>query len=639
MADAVSPRIQDDLFAAVNHEWLETTDIPDDQPGYGTFAVLRDNAEEAVRDLIEQAASASDPDAATQRVGDMYASFMDRDTANAKGIEAIREDLDAIDAAADLSDFLAVTARLGREGKGNLLSIGIEADFKDTNTYMVYFDQAGIGLPDEKYYTEDQYESVREEYLKHLERVFSAMGEEHPDSLAREVLQLESQFAATHMDNVTRRDPNAIYNPMSRAEVEAATPWVPGFAEQVGIPVQHLETVVVESPGYLQGLPGIVSEDNLATLKAWLKASVFHDRAAYLSDELSKLNFDFYGTILGGTPQQRDLWKRGVGLVEATLGEELGKLYVAQYFPPSHKERMDALVASLLDAYQESIANLEWMSPDTRKAGLEKLAKFRPKIGFPSKWKDYSALEVSPDDLIGNVDRSAVVELERSIARLEGPVDKELWYMTPQTVNAYYHPLHNEIAFPAAILQPPFFDMQASDAENFGAIGAVIGHEIGHGFDDSGSQFDGDGSLRNWWSDEDRSRFEELTANLVGQFNELSPDNVPDQKVNGELTLGENIGDLGGITIALKAFKNSFAGSGAPSDEDIRDFFRSYGTIWRGKFRDQEARRRLTIDPHSPNKFRSNQIAKNVDEFHDVFDTKESDGMWLAPDERVKIWF
>ncbi len=402
-----------------------------------------------------------------------------------------------------------------------------------------------------------------------------------------------------------------------------------------------VDEVVVRQPDYLKALSTILADTPLADLKAWLKWQVLTDAASLLSKQFVEEDFDFFQKTLTGSPEMKPRWKRGVAITETALGEAAGKLYVAKHFPPAAKERMKELVTNLIEAYRENIRSLDWMTAETRKRALEKLAKFTPKIGYTEKWRDYTKLEINPDDLVGNARRAASFEQARNFAKLGKPVDRQEWMMTPQTVNAYYNPSMNEIVFPAAILQPPFFDMNADDAFNYGAIGAVIGHEIGHGFDDQGSKFDGDGNMVNWWTDPDRKEFDSRAKKLIEQYNTYEPKQLPGQKVNGALTIGENIGDLGGLSIAYKAYRRSLKGHEAPVIDGLtgdQRFFIGWGLAWRAKFRDAELARRIATDPHSPAEFRCNGVLRNLPEFYAAFGVKEGDKLWLAPEHRVRIW-
>nr|WP_305853102.1 M13-type metalloendopeptidase [Aquihabitans sp. G128] len=456
-------------------------------------------------------------------------------------------------------------------------------------------------------------------------------------------MALETRLASHHWDQVKDRDAEATYNLHDRSALEALAPAVDWSAwlEGLGAPATLLDRVIVREPSYLTGLAAALTEVPLDDWKAWLRWHLVHDAAALLSSPFVEENFAFYGTTLSGTTELRARWKRGVGVVEAALSEALGKLYVAEHFPADAKAQMLDLVANLIEAYRQSISNLAWMTDETRARALEKLEKFTPKVGYPDSWRDYSKLEVRPGDLIGNLRRAASFEVDRELARVGQPVDRDEWFMSPQTVNAYYNPLMNEIVFPAAILQPPFFDPEADAAVNYGAIGAVIGHEIGHGFDDQGSRYDGDGNLNDWWTDADRSAFEERTAALIAQYDALEPKQAPGHHVNGAFTVGENIGDLGGLAIAYAAYRLA-VGEDEPGVVDGLDgnqrFFWSWAQAWRTKSRDEEVVRLLAIDPHSPPEFRCNAVVRNIDGFHAAFGVEEQDALWLDPAERVDIW-
>jgi putative endopeptidase len=461
------------------------------------------------------------------------------------------------------------------------------------------------------------------------------------DAAAGRVVALETRLASHHWDNVTLRDPQKTYNLKTADEASALFPLLPIWFDAAGIDEEKRQEIVVSTPPFFDGAAGLLESEPLAHWQEWLAMRVVSAAAPYLSSAFVDANFAFYGTTISGTPRNKDRWKRGVGVVEGGLGEAVGQIYVARHFPETHKARMQALVANLIEAYRRSITAVGWMGEDTKAEALRKLEGFRAKIGYPEEWIDYSAVDIDPTDLLGNVERAHNADVDRHLDEVGKPVDRNKWLMTPQTVNAYYHPMMNEIVFPAAILQPPFFTADADDAVNYGGIGAVIGHEIGHGFDDQGSQFDGGGALRNWWTDEDRQAFEKLTAKLVAQYDALSPYAAPGHNVNGRLTLGENIGDLAGLAIAYKAYLISLDGK----EPEILDgltghqrFFASWAAGWRQVIRTEEAIRRLATDPHSPNEFRTNAIAKNLDAFHDAFEVTDQDGMWMPPEERVSIW-
>ena len=474
-----------------------------------------------------------------------------------------------------------------------------------------------------------------------MQTVFGLAGVAGPEEAAGRVVALETALASHHWDKVTLRDPQKTYNLKTADEAAQLFPLLTTWFDAAGIAPEKRAELVVSTPDFFAGAASLLDSEPLSVWQEWLAMRVVSAAAPYLSAAFVDANFAFYGTTLSGTPRNKDRWKRGVAVVEAALGEAVGQIYVARHFPETHKARMESLVANLIEAYRESITGLAWMGEDTKHEALKKLDSFRAKIGFPDKWIDYSAVEIDPSDLLGNVERAHSADVDRHLDEVGKPVDREKWLMTPQTVNAYYHPLLNEIVFPAAILQPPFFTADADDAVNYGGIGAVIGHEIGHGFDDQGSQYDGSGLLRNWWTEDDRTAFEALTSKLVAQFDALSPTAAPGHNVNGKLTLGENIGDLGGLAIAYKAYLISLDGQEPPVLDGltgVQRFFASWAAGWRQVMRSEEAIRRLATDPHSPNEFRTNQIARNLDAFHEAFGTAEQDGMWMPAAERVSIW-
>ena len=640
-------RAQDDLFGHMNGRWLAEAEIPADRSADGAFHALRDAAEADVRTIIETAAQESVPGDLGSKVGDLYASFLDEAAIDARGREPIAADLAEIRAVADLPEFVALLARLQLQGAvGGFLAPYVNTDAREPDRYIIYLQQHGLGLPDESYYHQESFAAIRAAYVAHVARML-LLGGWAPDEAAAElcagrVMALETAIADNHWNAVAQRDAVATYNRMPLADVPSFAPGVEvrTWLAELGAPLEHVDEVVVRQPSYVDSLPGLLAGHPVESWRDWLAWSLVRNAAALLDGEIVQANFDFYGTILSGTPTLRERWKRGVALVEGALGEAVGELYVAKHFPPQAKERMLELVGNLVAAYRGRLEVLEWMGPDTRERALAKLDAFTPKIGYPDRWRDYDALQISATDLIGNVRRAALHEARHEWGKLGGPVDKLEWFMTPQTVNAYYNPGMNEIVFPAAILQPPFFDLDADDAANYGAIGAVIGHEIGHGFDDQGSRYDGDGRLVEWWTPEDRERFDELGRRLVAQFDGLRPRELSEGGVNGALTLGENIGDLGGVAVAFEAYTLSLAGRPAPVVDGLtgeQRFFLGWAQAWRSKYRPAEAIRLLTIDPHSPAEFRCN-IVSNLAEYHAAFDVGPGDGMWRDPDDRVLIW-
>ena len=634
-------RPQDDLFRHYNGKWITEYEMPADRSSDGIFRKLHDAAEAQVREIIENSTGTGE----AQKIGDLYKSFMDTDAIKARGISPIVDDLAAIDGITNLKDFITVMARLEMRGIGGIFGAAIYPDAMDSNTNILYMGQGGLSLPDESYYREEQFAEIRTAFLDHVAKMCALVGIADGATIADQILKLETEIATHHWDQVKDRDATLTYNKHSRAELETLAPQFlfDLWAEHAKVPAKALESVVVCEPSYFSSVSAMLAkfDAHRDSWVGWLKLNLVSASAAFLTDGIVQQNFEFYAKTLSGTPQIRDRWKRGVSVTQGALGEAIGKVYVEKYFPEKAKSEMKVLVDYLLEAYRISIIDLPWMSEATKKKALEKLTKFTPKIGYPDKWRDYSTLQISADDLIGNLWRIAEFDHAYAIAKIGAPVDRDEWHMTPQTVNAYYNPLANEIVFPAAILQPPFFDLGADIAANYGGIGAVIGHEIGHGFDDQGSKYDGDGNMVDWWSDEDRAKFESLTKVLVDQFDALSPESTPDIHVNGAFTLGENIGDLGGLGIAYKAYKLALNGAESPVIDGLtgdQRFFLSYAHSWRNKNRPEEVRRRIAIDPHSPDEFRCNQIVRNVQEFYDAFAVTEKDELWLAPAERVRIW-
>jgi putative endopeptidase len=634
-----SVRPQDDLYRHFNGGWLKTAQIPADRASDGAFIALRIQSEARVREIIE---GATGSDEAT-KIGNLYRSFMDSAAVNAKGGSPIAPELAEVDSISTLTDFISTLSKLEARGTSGIFGTFIYADMKDASTNILYLQQGGISLPDEAYYREDKYAEIRSAFLSHIEAMFALAGVSNPADNAAKVMALETSIASHHWDQVKDRDATLTYNKMNRTEVKALMPafdWEL-YLTDGQIPSVVLDSVIVQQPSFFEGLGTILASFDLAAWKAWLKWHIISGAAPYLSDDFTNENFAFFGKVLSGTPELRERWKRAVSMIEGSLGEAVGKVYVQKYFPAEAKARMEKLVANLIEAYRISINELEWMSPETKVKAQEKLGKFRPKIGYPDKWRDYSALQTTPDDLYGNVGRVVKFQRDHELSKVGKPVDREEWFMAPQTVNAYYNPVMNEIVFPAAILQPPFFGLDHDDAVNYGAIGAVIGHEIGHGFDDQGSKYDGDGALNNWWTDADRAAFEERTKALIAQYDVLVPEEAPDVTVNGALTIGENIGDLGGLAIAYKAYQISLQGKPSPVIEGMsgeKRLMLSWAQVWRAKVRPEEMRRRIATDPHSPAEFRCNQILKNFTPFYEEFGVTDKDALWLEEQARVQIW-
>lgn len=635
-------RVQDDLFGHVNGRWLRETPIPADRATAGAFVRLVDDAEQIVRGIVERCADS--PACEEERtIGALYTSFMDTELVERLGASPLRGELDRIAAIGSVDDFVTALGHLERSGIASIIGMYIAPDRGNPDRYVAHLLQSGLGLPDESYYREDSFAPIREAYVAHIATMFDLAGLDRSRERAERVMDLEHRIAAQHWDRVATRDAQKTYNLRTAEQLAQLLPafdWA-AWREAAQIAQEVLDEVVVAQPSYFEGLSALLVDDLLPAWADWLRWQLVHAAAPYLSAEFVEENFAFYGRTLQGTDELRPRWKRGVGFVEGAMGEAVGKIYVRTEFPPVAKERMTELIDHLIEAYRHSISELSWMSDETKKRAHEKLDAFTPKIGHPEIFRDYSALIADPADLLGNARRAMSFAMDVELAKIGQPIDRDEWYMTPQTVNAYYNPTMNEIVFPAAILQPPFFDPAADDAVNYGAIGAVIGHEIGHGFDDQGSQYDGTGALRNWWTDEDRAAFEGLTASLIAQYDDLSPEGADGQTVNGALTIGENIGDLGGLGIAYQALKIAQAGSEPePVDGLTADqrFFLSWAQAWQSKVRPAETIRRLTVDPHSPPEFRCNQVVRNIDAFYEAFDVAPGDALWLDPGERVTIW-
>ena len=639
-----SIRIQDDLFRHMNGKWLKESVIPSDRAGDGAFNFLRVKAEKEVFDIIEELSKHSHPSGSNaQKIGDLYRSFMNEERIESLGVLPIEEELKQAAGIKSVSDFLTLLGDFETRGNGGLFYYFITSDHKDSTTNIGYIGQAGLSLPDEAYYREEEYSVIRAAFQMHIANMFTLAGIDDPQGHSQRVLNLETEIASHHWDQVRDRDSLATYNKFGFDELQKLSEgfnW-PLYLESAKVPSKAVSQVIVRQPSFFAGLGQMLSNFDAAKWSSWLQWHLLSGSAPFLNKALVEENFAFFGTTLSGTPENRERWKRGVSIVEGVLGEAIGELYVAQHFPPAAKERMLELVHNLLEAYRVDIAALDWMSEETKKKAFEKLDKFRPKIGYPDKFRDYSALEITPDDLIANIAATTKFQMDYEFAKIGAPVDRNEWHMFPQTVNAYYNPGMNEIVFPAGILQPPFFDLAADDAANYGGIGAVIGHEIGHGFDDQGSKYDGDGNLVDWWQENDRVEFDKRAQKLIDQYENLFPVETPDIHVNGALTVGENIGDLGGLTIALKAYEIALKGSSAPILEGFtgtQRVFLGWAQVWRGKVRNEELKRRLATDPHSPSEFRCNQIVRNLNEFYEAFDVKKGDALYMPESERVRIW-
>jgi len=638
-----SVRPGDNFFRYVNGKWIDRHEIPADKSSYGTFQILRDEAQANVRKIIESAANGDvAPGSDEQRVGGLYLAYLDKATRNERGVAPLMPEFAAIDAIEDTAQLTRYFAAAGRRGYESPIGLFQMPDPKNPAVYTMALYQSGLGLPDRDYYLKDDEaaQKIRAEYVAHIAAMFELAAMPEAAAQAADILALETGLARENMRKEDLRDWSANYNKITAdglPELMAQVDWS-GFWAETGFeaPPPYVVALTVD---YLKALDQQLVETELSRWQVYLKWMVLNGAATRLSDAIDAQNFAFYGSVLSGTEAQEEPWKRAVNLVNGTLGEIVGKVYVREHFPPAAKARMVELVDNLKAAYRQSIESLDWMSEETKVQALDKLSKFRAKIGYPDEWRDYSGIEIAADDLFGNMARITEFDHQRYLARHNGPVDRDEWGMTPQTVNAYYRSTLNEIVFPAAILQPPFFNMAADDAVNYGGIGAVIGHEIGHGFDDSGSQFDGDGVLRNWWTDQDRAEFETRTSELVAQYNGFQP--FDDLHVNGEYTLGENIGDLGGISIALLAYELSLEGKPAPVIDDLTGMqrvFLGFAQVWRGQYREQALRRLIATNPHSPSEYRANGPVRNVDAFYKAFDVQPTDGLYLAPEQRVKIW-
>lgn len=631
----------DNFTAYVNGTWVKNTEIPADKSSYSIEYIIHEKSEENVKKIIEESASGDFTDGSDeQKVGDLYQSYMDIETRNKLGITPLQKEFSKIDEINNYDKLVAYFAYANKYGYKTPIALLVYQDFKDPTIYTVYTWQSGLGLPDREYYLKDDKRSkeIQTKYVAHIEKMFDLAELPNSKNSAQLIMALETNLAKEHLKKEKIRDLVALYNMFAVDTLSNIMPkfnWST-FLDEAGLKNQKKLGVLMLD--YIKALDNIITSTKLDTWKTYLKWGVLNTKASHLNNALDEQNFNFYSKELRGIPEQRPMWRRGVSIVNGTLGEVVGKVYVKKHFKPEAKEKMELLVANLLKAYEVSIKELDWMSDETKKQALDKLSKFTSKIGYPNKWKAYN-IEIKADDLYGNLRRSSLMEYNRELAKLGQPIDKEEWGMTPQTVNAYYNPTLNEIVFPAAILQPPFFDMQADDAVNYGAIGAVIGHEIGHGFDDTGSAFDGDGLMKNWWTDKDKEEFKKRTNKLIDQYNKFEV--LPDLYVNGEFTLGENIGDLGGLSIALKAYKMSLDGKEAPIMDGFtgeQRVFIGWGQVWCSKSRDEALRVQINTDPHSPNDFRINGVVRNIPEFYSAFGVKESDSLYLDPEKRVKIW-
>ncbi len=638
-----SVRPQDNFYNYVNGTWNKTAVIPSDRTSDGAFYELREKSRSDIKAIIDELAARSDLKSGTpeQKVSDLYNSVVDTARINSLGISPISDELAAID---NLNNKSAMSRWLGRSqqvGAGGAFHLFVSIDDKNATRYIPGLWQGGLGLPDRDYYFNDEenFRSIRKAYVVHMEKMFRLAGWKNPARTAQIIMDLETEIAQLHWTNVENRDSEKLYNLTTIADIsqrDGAFDWS-AFWDAAGIDQRY--DLNINQPSYIDGFTQLFDEKSLETWKLYFKWNLLNNAAGFLSSDFDDQNFDFYNRTLSGQQEQRPRWKRGVDMVNGVLGEVVGQVYVSRHFTPEAKVRMMDLVENLRSAYGVAITNLEWMSEDTKTEALRKLAAFTPKIGYPDRWRDYTGLQVQADDLVGNISRTRLFNYQDSLAKLDEPIRTWEWGMSPQTVNAYYSPSRNEVVFPAAILQPPFFNLEADDAVNYGGIGAVIGHEMGHGFDDQGSLYDGDGNMRNWWTEADLAEFGKRTQGLVNQYSEFEV--LDDLFINGELTLGENIGDLSGVTIAYKAYHMSEASKNSPVLDGFsgeQRFFMGFGQVWRSKYTEEELRNRVATDVHSPSEFRPIGSLSNFTPFYAAFDVQKGDKMFVTPEKRVKIW-
>ncbi|HJN09116.1 MAG TPA: M13-type metalloendopeptidase [Pirellulaceae bacterium] len=639
-------RVQDDLFLHVNGEWLKHTPIPSDKSNYGTIIELSDDSQSRLRAIVEEAAQQVNKKGSdAQRVGDFYRSYLNEEKIEQLGIKPLRSELAKLDKLTSKTDVVRHFGYLQTAGVGTPIGFFVDLDDKDSTRYLAALVQSGTTLPDRDYYLEDdpKYEKARQALLDYVTQLFELADLPDPAGAAKTVLDVETRLAKVQWERTRLRDAEQRYNKYAIGDLDKVTPTLPWKVFFAAADVDSLTDVNMMTPSFFQGLEAILAETPVSAWKQYLQFQVIDGYASALSKDFVDASFELHKKQLAGIPEQKPRWKRAVETTAGArgfgvLGDAVGKLYVKKHFTADAKSRMDVLVNNLLKTYQKSIDELTWMTPETKKRAQEKLAKITTKIGYTEKWRDYSRLEIN-DDLVGNLRRSAQVEYRRMVDKLGKSVDRTEWGMTPQTVNAYYNPGMNEIVFPAAILQPPFFDATVDDAVNYGSIGSVIGHEISHAFDDQGSKYDGDGNLQNWWTNEDREAFRKLTEQLVAQYAGYEP--LPGKRINGQLTLGENIADLSGMSIAFKAYQLSLGGKKSPvidSWTGEQRFFLGWSQVWRRKYRNAEMVRRLLTDPHAPSRYRANGPVMNLDAFYEAFDVKSGDELFKPAVERIRIW-
>jgi putative endopeptidase len=641
-ATGVDPTVKpgDDFFRYANGKWADRTEVPSDRVRYGNFDKLYELSQNRLHAILEDAAAGklNDPDAAKIAAG--YAAYMNEALADKLDAGPIQPELAAIKAVKTKDEFTALMGKANVSGYASILPVSIQTDAKNPKAYAIYTGTGGLGLPDRDYYLQASFAEKKAKYQAYVQQILTMVGWAQPAESAKAIVDFETRLAEATWPRAERRDRSKTYNPMTLAELQAATPGFDWKTYLVGteLPAGENRFIVTTNTAFPK-FAQIYAETPLATLQAWQAYHLADGAAPFLSKRFVDASFAFHDKELGGQPEQRPRWKRAASFMDGAIGESIGRVYVARYFPPESKAKMDALVGDIRTVLKARIEHLTWMGPETKAKALEKLAKFTVKIGYPTKWRDYSALTLKADDLYGNAIRADAFDWRRDVKRLHEPVDKAEWGMTPQTVNAYYNSVNNEIVFPAAILQPPFFDPKADAAINYGGIGGVIGHEISHGFDDQGRKSDGDGVLRDWWTAEDAAKFETQAKRLGAQYSSFEP--LPGAHVNGQLTMGENIGDMGGLSLALDAYHASLKGKPAPTIDGFtgdQRVFLGWAQVWREKIRDEALRQRLVVDPHSPARYRVDGTIRNVDGWYKAFDVKPGDKLYVAPDERVKIW-
>ncbi len=634
---------QDDFYRYVNGTWLAKTEIPADKSNYGAFTELFEANEKRLKEIVEEAAKAADEtdDPNMTKVGDFYLSYMDTTLVEELGLKPIEDEMARIEAIRNKKDIIKQFAHFQRIGAQTPLYLYVNQDLKNSTEYIGYLHQSGLGLPDRSYYLkpDEKFREIRENYVDYIGKILTLADQENAAQKADRIMEMEAKLAEHHWTRVENRDRDKTYNKFEMSKLKSLAPEFDWGLYYASIDIPQTQSLIIRQPSYLEGFSKLLNSFSVADWKAYFTYKLINSAADLLSHKFVDTKFEFYGKTLRGIDENRPRWKRAISALNEVLGEVLGKIFVKKYFKPEAKARMNEMVENLKKAYKNRIENLDWMTSGTRAEALKKLAKFNSKIGYPDKWKDYSKLTIKRDELVQNYKRYSEFEFQRMIDKLGKPIDRDEWFMNPQTVNAYYNPPMNEVVFPAAILQPPFFNMAADDAANYGAIGTVIGHELTHGFDDQGRKSDGNGNLRDWWSKKDTEEFQKRAQVMVEQYNKFNP--IDTMHVNGKLTLGENIADLGGLTISYNAYQLSLNGTEAPLIEGLtgdQRFFLGYAQIWRRKYREEELRRRILTDSHSPAEYRVNGILANMPEFYEAFDVKEGDKLYREAEQMVQIW-